>query len=119
MKSPGEICVLLQSCEAPERGWAAVAAEPLAKNFTGWGIVQQGGGKHRGASTVGRGEERGLKGGGAKKLVRLIPRYHEKTKLFLERCCLPHLAEAQAAPPAPPRSALRNQSFTDSSLSAG
>ena len=44
--------------------------------------------------------------------MRLIPRYHEKTKLFLERCCLPHLAEAQAAPPAPPLSALRNQSFT-------
>ena len=44
-------------------------------------------------------------------LVRLIPRYHEKTKRFLERCCLPNLAEAQAAPPAPPRSALRNQAL--------
>ena len=40
----------------------------------------------------------GTEGGGAKELVRLIPRYHEKTKLFLERSCLPHLAEAQAAP---------------------
>ena len=38
---------------------------------------------------------------------------HENTKLFLERCCLPHLAEALAAPPAPPRSALRNQSLTE------
>ena len=27
------------------------------------GVLRQGGGEHRGASTVGRGEERGLKGG--------------------------------------------------------
>ena len=54
----------------------------------------------------------GIEGGGTKELVRLIPHYHEKTKLFLERCCLPHLAEAQAAPPALPCSASHNQSFT-------
>ena len=42
-----------------------------------------------------------------------------ETKLFPERRCLPHIAEARTAPPVLPRSVFCNQSFTDSSLSAG
>ena len=44
-------------------------------------------------------------------LLRSIPRYHERTKPFPERRCLPRIAVARAAPPILTRSAFRNQSL--------
>ena len=97
---PRSIHLLAGPCQRAGPGYTGALQCTGALKFTPCGTGAKGGGN--------TGPPRGSVLAPPGSWPRPSPSAHEKTKLFLERCCLPHLAEAQAAPPAP----LRYQIFT-------